>query len=313
MAGTAGASGGGGGTPPEPFELPRWVLSYDMATLDQTISSHFLRERAVGLDIEWRPTFARGAPQNRTALIQLATPSMCALVPVHHLCTLPPALVELLEARHVWKLGVGIGADAERLRSDFGVQVESVFELAEAAQRLQRDDGVRFPGLPDGAKVGAGLKAIAAACGVPLAKSKKVGLSNWEARPLSAKQQRYAAQDAYAGVWIGGCLAALHARAEAGRVGSSAGHADADGRICAAHASPAAHERPAATASLGMWLTGQAAQGQAGAEASPGASPGKKKKKRRGPRKRRRPEAQSANSDSACRAPAAPVRAALGA
>ena len=283
--------GGSGASPPVPFELPRWVLSYDKATLEQTISSHFLRERAVGLDIEWRPTFVRGEPQNRTALIQVSTPNMCVLVPVRHLCILPPALVELLGARHIWKLGVGISADAERLRTDLGVQVASVFDVAGAALRLQRVGGVRFPGLPADARVGAGLKAIAAACGAPLSKSKKVALSNWELRPLSAKQQRYAAQDAYAGIWIAECLAALHAKAT--RAGATAAHADSDSSRGAACASPAAHERPVATASLGVWLTEQA-RGELGGE----------KRKARGEKKRRRPKANP-GSDEIARAPAA--------
>ena len=47
-----------------------------------------------------------------------------------------------------------------------------------------------------------GLAALAAAFGAQLDKRKMITLSDWEARPLCELQCRYAAADAFAGLWI---------------------------------------------------------------------------------------------------------------
>ena len=81
------------------------------------------------------------------------------------------------------------------------------------AVRLQREEGVRFPKLAHREPVGQGLKSMAAALGQVLVKPKHVTLSNWESKPLSIPQQRYAAQDAYVSYWLALCCNHLHARA----------------------------------------------------------------------------------------------------
>lgn len=44
--------------------------------------SRLLSRDAVGLDIEWRPTFQKGAPENPVALIQLANEDAVLLIQV---------------------------------------------------------------------------------------------------------------------------------------------------------------------------------------------------------------------------------------
>ena len=196
-----------------PFSLPRWVLLYDPAELQRVISAQFAKETVVGLDIEWKPTFVKGQPENPVALIQLATARIVVLVPVKHLRALPPALVNLLSSPAVWKVGCGVTADAQKLSNEYGLEVRSVCELGPTAMRLQTEEAVRFPKLGDGELVGQGLKSMAAALGQALEKPKRVTRSNWESRPLSMPQQRYAAQDAYVSYWLALCCNHLHARA----------------------------------------------------------------------------------------------------
>jgi hypothetical protein len=57
-----------------------------------------------------------------------------------------------------------------------------------------------------------GLKGMAAAFGVEIAKTKSVQLSNWESVPLRPAQVAYAAQDAALGLWLLHRLHGAHAR-----------------------------------------------------------------------------------------------------
>ena len=196
-----------------PFSLPRLVLHYDTAELERVICAEIAQETVVGLDIEWKPNFVKGQRENRVALIQLATAHLVILVPIVHLRCLPPALVKLLSSRAVWKVGCGVHGDAKKLSNEYGLEVRSVCELGPMAVRLQREEGVRFPKLAHREPVGQGLKSMAAALGQVLVKPKHVTLSNWESKPLSIPQQRYAAQDAYVSYWLALCCNHLHAHA----------------------------------------------------------------------------------------------------
>ena len=198
-----------GGTPLPQFAPPRVVLSYDHELLESVIAEHLLGEEVIGLDIEWRPTFVRGAPPSRVGLIQLSSAQLCVLVPVRHLRTLPPSLLELLQSESTWKVGCGVTEDANKLLRDLGVVCSPVVEIGTAAERLQAGGRIHFPRLEAGCAVRPGLKAMASACGVELAKSKSVTRSNWEKRPLSPAQQKYAAEDAYSGFWLAQCIYSL--------------------------------------------------------------------------------------------------------
>ena len=107
-----------------------------------------------------------------------------------------------------------MGEDAKKLLADCGLTCAPIFEVGDAAVRLQQEGALTFPHLPAGDAVRPGLRGLALACGFDLEKPKKLSRSNWERRPLTPDQQRYAAYDAYAGVWIGRCLHALHTNAD---------------------------------------------------------------------------------------------------
>ena len=217
-----------------PFAPPRWELHYDNASIERCVRP-LLSEPAIGIDVEWRPNFVAGRGQNPVALLQLCSRTRCVLVPIKHLPRpLPPALGELLRSPRVWKLGVGVSEDAQKLLHDCKLQCEPTLEVGELALRLHNEENLQFPSLAaSGQGLGnqPGLARLAFACGFDLQKPKKLSRSNWEVRPLSDAQQRYAAYDAYCGVWIARCLHALHARKahQNGGQGSSNGHGGGNG------------------------------------------------------------------------------------
>ena len=195
--------------------VPRWEppaheLLYDAAAIERRIQP-LLSEVAVGIDIEWRPVFVAGKPPNPVALLQISSRSRCVLIPIRHLRRpLPPSISQLLSSPRVVKLGCGVGEDARKLLTDCGLACTPTLEIGEVATRLQREEAVSFPGLAEGETVRPGLRGLSLACGFDLEKPKKLSRSNWERRPLTDEQQRYAAYDAYAGVWIARCLHTLH-------------------------------------------------------------------------------------------------------
>jgi ribonuclease D len=171
-----------------------------------------LSETVLGIDIEWRPTFVSGQPPNRVALLQISSCTRTVLVPVRHLSRLPAAAVQLLSSPQIWKVGCGVREDARKLEADCGLRVAPVLEIGDVATLLQGAAELTFPALPEDERVRPGLRGLALACGYELSKPKSVARSNWERRPLTPQQQRYAALDAYAGAWIAASLHALHAR-----------------------------------------------------------------------------------------------------
>jgi len=158
--------------------------------------------RFVGCDTEYTPTFARGAPRRRTALLQLASGTgaggECLLAHIHLLPSLPPRLSALLLDARCIKVGVAVADDLQKLGGDFRLppaQRSSFVDLAVVAALYGHER--------------VGLKNLATAFGLQVAKPKAVQLSNWEAAPLSLAQVRYAALDAQLSLWL---LEQLHAR-----------------------------------------------------------------------------------------------------
>lgn len=82
--------------------------------------------------------------------------------------------------------------DAEKLLSDCGLRCAPTLEIGKVATRLQAADGLVFPALSPDEMVRPGLAGLSLACGHVLSKPKSVSRSDWERRPLTPQQQRYA-------------------------------------------------------------------------------------------------------------------------
>ena len=93
----------------EDYRCPRYVLAYDAATL-RAVLKRLQSHSVLGLDVEWRPCFGKGQPERSVALVQLSSPTLCVLVPTHHIASsqLPEELAAILASPSVLKCGAGI-------------------------------------------------------------------------------------------------------------------------------------------------------------------------------------------------------------
>jgi len=67
----------------QPERTIRYIQTYDEALLDSQASSIALQGPFLGLDLEWRPNWVKGAPERRVALIQLASRHEVLLFHIH--------------------------------------------------------------------------------------------------------------------------------------------------------------------------------------------------------------------------------------
>ena len=133
-------------------------------------------QKTLGLDIEWKPMFTKGKPQNRASLLQLASDDEVLLVQLFSVELVTDGLKAVLEDENVRKVGVGIAGDATKMRKDWGIVINGLVTIGQ----------------------GKSLAKVALAdTGIRLTKDKAVQLSNWENRTLSRQQIIYAALDAW--------------------------------------------------------------------------------------------------------------------
>ncbi|MEG0807790.1 MAG: 3'-5' exonuclease [Alistipes sp.] len=139
----------------------------------------------IGFDTETRPSFQVGVSY-RVSLLQLSTPKVCYLFRLNRIPLAKP-LLQLLESTTILKIGADVAGDLRSLRQ----------------LRHFRDGG--FVDLQTIASAwGIEEKSLRKLSAIVLGKrvSKAQRLSNWEATTLTAKQQIYAATDAWACVRI---------------------------------------------------------------------------------------------------------------
>ena len=140
------------------------------------------RHELIGFDTETRPSFTKGN-QYQVALLQLATEDVAFLVRLNQI-GMPAALKELLEIKHIVKVGAAVHDDLKalkKLRESF--LPENFFDLNEELKKVGfQNVGVR--------------NLAAMVLNVRISKSEQV--SNWEAQTLTEKQLLYAATDAWA-------------------------------------------------------------------------------------------------------------------
>ncbi|BAT86670.1 hypothetical protein VIGAN_04434400 [Vigna angularis var. angularis] len=143
-------------------------------------------QSAIGFDIEWKPSFTKGVPPGKVAVMQICTDSShCHVLHLIH-SGIPPNLQLLLEDPTVLKVGVGIDSDAMKVFRDYKISVKGVMDLAfHANQKLGGDHKWGLSSLTE--------KLLSK----QLKKPNKIRLGNWETPVLSKEQLEYAATDAF--------------------------------------------------------------------------------------------------------------------
>ncbi|XP_050372223.1 3'-5' exonuclease-like isoform X1 [Argentina anserina] len=153
---------------------------------------------AVGFDIEWKPTFQRGVPPGKVAVLQICGDTSCCHV-MHIIHSgIPRSLQLLLESSSILKVGAGIANDAVKIFKDYNVSIKALEDLSFLAnQKLGDSQNWGLASLTE--------KLICK----QLLKPKKIRLGNWETKYLSKEQLQYAATDAYASWYLHEVLRSL--------------------------------------------------------------------------------------------------------
>ncbi|KAK7184741.1 3' -5' exonuclease helicase [Paraphaeosphaeria sporulosa] len=180
--------------------------------VSERVAKHFLNEKVVGFDIEWKPFGPVDSIKENASLIQLATEDRIALFHIARFPgktpeqLMPPTLKAVLESPDTYKVGVAVKSDCSRLEKYFDLNIRGVFELS----RLH--NLVEYYGTQP-SKVNNKLVKLATQVHqhllLPLHKGEpfvdepqqrlsSVRESDWS-RPLDFEQIHYAAADAYAG------------------------------------------------------------------------------------------------------------------
>ncbi|PHU24686.1 hypothetical protein BC332_09793 [Capsicum chinense] len=94
---------------------------------------------ALGFDIEWKPTFRRGVPPGKAAVMQICgDKGNCYVLHIFH-SGIPLTLQSLLEDPTVVKVGVCIANDAYKVLQDHNVSVKALEDLSELANKKLDD------------------------------------------------------------------------------------------------------------------------------------------------------------------------------
>ncbi|KAI0639038.1 ribonuclease H-like domain-containing protein [Trametes polyzona] len=163
-----------------------------------------LDSKVLGFDLEWKPNFVKGRPENPVALVQLASADIILLIHIFHMPTFPERLRDLLADEGVVKAGVGIQKDCKKLWTDYGVDTRNCVDLSLLARTV---DNRRWKG-----KYASpiGLARLCETYEELTLQKGRVQTSNWE-QPLDPRQQDYAANDCHAGLTLYTRLAAMAA------------------------------------------------------------------------------------------------------
>ncbi|XP_071518285.1 exonuclease 3'-5' domain-containing protein 2-like isoform X1 [Panulirus ornatus] len=160
-------------------------------------------EGAVGFDCEWVQVKGSRRP---VALMQLASCSgLCVLVRLSHMKpNFPSTLKTFLEDKSVLKVGIGPIDDSSYLAVDYDIKVQGCVDLRYLVLQCHRSESSGPDTLGGGKSAGGmGLNALSQKyLGRTLDKDWRVRASNWEADTLTKRQERYAAEDALAGIHI---------------------------------------------------------------------------------------------------------------
>ncbi|KAG6869170.1 hypothetical protein C0993_012269 [Termitomyces sp. T159_Od127] len=146
----------------------------------------------VGFDLEWRPTFTKGSPENPVAIVQLANERIILVIQVSEMKQFPMKLKNFLENPNIVKAGVGIQNDAKKLYKDWQVSTRNCVDLSLLARCV---DNAQWKGKYNAPL---GLARLVEAYESRVLPKGKITRSNWEGQ-LTSSQVDYAANDAHAG------------------------------------------------------------------------------------------------------------------
>eukprot|EP00850_Spirogloea_muscicola_P016357 SM000132S26872 [mRNA] locus=s132:176666:183883:- [translate_table: standard] len=155
----------------------------------QAAKNQLLVASNVGIDCEWKANHTKGEGQNKVATLQLATSEYAYVFDVMRLAAEEPDLLgdclySVFQDSTILKLGYGVRNDLARLAASYPRL--TCFHLCTPVLDLHTFAGRGQKG---------GLSQLAKrTLGLPL--DKRVRMSDWEQRPLSEQQIRYAAMDA---------------------------------------------------------------------------------------------------------------------
>jgi len=143
--------------------------------------------RVIGVEMEWSRS------SENVALIQIATADIALLIPMSTASlSTPKALQIVFRDPEIVKTGVKIEKNLKALWLNFQIESSSFVELNE----LLEFSISRFRSLPAHSETPLNLQGIASALGYQSWQTQEMVFSNWDSRPLSWKQLRYAARNA---------------------------------------------------------------------------------------------------------------------
>lgn len=153
---------------------------------ENEIVRQFNKCKVIGIDCEWVTIKDERQP---VSLLQLANSSGFSIL-VRLSClpvsSIPMMLIEMLRNETILKVGVSVSEDANKLLSDYCLEVYGFLDLRFLAKDLKELQGKNM------SLQSLGLELL----GVDLNKNKELRCSDWNASNLSEEQMQYAADDA---------------------------------------------------------------------------------------------------------------------
>ncbi|KAI3430822.1 hypothetical protein D9Q98_009233 [Chlorella vulgaris] len=174
--------------------LPGGIRVHVVSTEDQLPDAlsalrRSMQDSCLAIDLEWKPEGWAGNCASKIALMQLASGSVAVLVRICRLgFRLPPALRSLLSDPELTLVGFSWdSSDEAKMKQTFGEGRRNLFARYLDLQQIGTALGYH----------GLGLGALThQVLGSRPPKCRKVTMSNWEQKRLTAKQVQYAALDA---------------------------------------------------------------------------------------------------------------------
>ncbi|SAM07573.1 hypothetical protein [Absidia glauca] len=168
------------------------VLAKTRDQVDEELKKMIMKECVFGVDMEWKPSFRRGVPQNPVGLIQICGANKILLIQVAQMGGLSQGLVDFMKDPAILKTGVNIRGDGVKLYNDYRVLTDGLLDLRPLATKA-----LQVTPAPACFNTSKTLRSLTGIFLHLRADKGKVRMSNWNRETLDAKQIEYAANDAY--------------------------------------------------------------------------------------------------------------------